>query len=224
MNASTSRGASLETALIILEILRILPRRRFTTASHVLDALKAVGYVRDMRSIQRLLEQLADHFPIERDTRGKPYGYRWAENTHGFHLASLTPAEALLLQIARTHVSDFLPIQVTRQLDKLFAAAQKTIDERSSVSAERRWVKKISRIPNTQPLLPPRLKEGIFEAVSDALYCEQKLYVHCGNAQGKRREATIIPLGLAMQEPRHAVSTATTMSASFHLPVSKKPA
>ena len=75
MTSPNSRGASVETALIILEILRLLPRRRFTTATHVWNALTATGYERDMRSVQRLLEQLCDHFPIERDTRGKPYGY-----------------------------------------------------------------------------------------------------------------------------------------------------
>lgn len=202
MTSSTSRGTSLETALIILEILRLLPRRRFTTATHVWNALTATGYERDMRSVQRLLEQLCDHFPIERDTRGKPYGYRWAENAHGFRLAGLTPPEALLLQIARSHISDFLPAHIARQLDTLFDAAQKTIDERPSASVERRWLKKIRRIPNSQPLLPPRLKPGIFEVVSEALYYEQKLNVHYVNAQGKRREAVIAPLGLALQEPR----------------------
>lgn len=75
MTVNLARGASLETALIILEILRLLPRKRFTTATDVWNALKGAGYEREVRSVQRLLEQLSDHFPIERDTRGKPYGY-----------------------------------------------------------------------------------------------------------------------------------------------------
>lgn len=202
MTTNNTRGASLETALVILEILQLLPRKRFTTATHLWNALKAAGYERDLRSVQRLLDQLTVHFPIERDTRGKPYGYRWAEDALGFRLAGLTPPEALLLQIARIHVSDFLPANVARQLDRLFSAAQKTIDERPSASVERRWLKKVRRIPNTQPLLPPHLKAGIFDAVSEALYYEKKLFVHYVNAQGKRREATITPLGLALQEPR----------------------
>lgn len=199
---NTSRGASLETAFIIIEILRLMPRRRFTTAVHIWNTLNASGYERDMRSVQRLLDQLTDHFPIERDTRGKPYGYRWAKDVQDFRLAGLTPDEALLLQIARTHIADFLPSHVTRQLDSLFIAAQKTIDERPSASAERRWLKKVRRIPNTQPLLPPRIKLGIFEAVSEALYYEQKLHLHYVNAKGKRQEALVAPLGLALQEPR----------------------
>lgn len=202
MNSSTSRGTSFETARIIIEILQLMPRRRFTTAANVCNALQAAGYERDLRSVQRLLDQLSDHFPIERDTRGKPYGYRWAENTQGFQLTSLTPAEALLLQIARAHIADFLPSHVTRQLDGLFTAAQKTIDERPSASVERRWLQKVRRIPNTQPLLPVHLKPGIFEAISEALYYERKLLVHYVNAQGKRKQAVVAPLGLALQEPR----------------------
>lgn len=202
MTTNNTRGTSLETALVILEILQLLPRKRFTTATHIWNALKAAGYERDLRSVQRLLDQLTVHFPIERDTRGKPYGYRWAEDAQGFRLAGLTPPEALLLQIARIHISDFLPAHIAHQLDKLFSAAQKTIDERPSTSVERRWLTKVRRIPNTQPLLPPRLKAGIFDVVSEALYYEKKLRVQYVNAQAKRREATIMPLGLALQEPR----------------------
>lgn len=202
MTVTTKRGASFETALIIIEILRAIPRRRFTTATSVWNALQAAGYERDLRSVQRLLDQLCDHFPVERDIRSKPYGYRWAEGAYDLGLAGLTPAEALMLQIAKVQIAEFLPPNVARQLDPLFSAAQKTIDDRPATSVERRWLKKMRRIPTTQPLLPPRLKPGVFEAVSDSLYYEQKLFVSYINARGQRREAVVSPLGLALQEPR----------------------
>jgi len=196
------RAASLETALILIELLQHIPRRRFTTAAQLCSALQGAGFQRDLRSVQRLLEQLCTHFPIERDTRDKPYGYRWAASAQGFKLASLSPAEALLLQIARAQSSDFLPRHIARQLEQLFEAAQKTIEDRPDASVERRWLHKVRRIPNTQPLLPPQLQPGVFEAVSEALYYERKLHLHYRNAQGKRREAVVWPLGLALQEPR----------------------
>lgn len=50
---------------------------------------------------------------------------------------------------------------------------------------ERRWLKKVRRIPESQPLLAPKIDPGVFEAVSDALYRECKLRIHYRNAQGK---------------------------------------
>jgi hypothetical protein len=40
---------------------------------------KGAGMERDLRTIQRMLEMLSEHFEIERDDRSKPYGFRWQE-------------------------------------------------------------------------------------------------------------------------------------------------
>lgn len=199
---NNSRGASLEMALMLLEILRLLPRRRYITAAQVQTSLQAAGHDRSLRTIQRLLEQITTYFPIEQDTRSKPFGYRWEKGAQGFQIATLTPAEALLLQISRVHIRDFLPSQVARQLDDLFSTAQKSMENQHSMHRDKRWLKKVRRVPNTQPLLPPRLNQGVFEEVSEALYAEQKLRVTYVNAKGEEREAVVWPLGLALQEPR----------------------
>lgn len=149
-----------------------------------------------------MLEQLTGHFPIEQDTRSKPFGYRWAPKAQAFQLASLTPAEALLLQISRVHIHDFLPAQVARQLDALFTSAEHSMQQRPHSSLNKRWLKKVRRIPNTQPLLPPTINKSVFEAVSEALYYEQKLSVTYVNAKGEKRDAVVLPLGMALQEPR----------------------
>lgn len=199
---NTTRGASLDMALMMLEVLRLLPRKRYITATQVQAALAAAGHDRSLRTIQRLLEQLTAYFPIEQDVRSRPFGYRWANEAQGFQLASLTPAEALLLQIARVHIHDFLPSRVARQLDDLFTTAEKTIESKPSTNIDKRWLKKVRRVPSTQPLLPPKLNNSVFEAVSEALYYEQKLKVVYINAKGEKREAVVWPLGLALQEPR----------------------
>lgn len=187
---------------MIIEILQQLPRQRFTTAAHLCHALAAAGYARDLRSVQRLLDQMLGHFPIECDRRNKPYGYRWQADAQDMRLAQLTPAEALLVQIAHSHVQTFLPRETARQLGQLFIAAERTLQTRPGLGAERRWLKKVRRIPNTQPLLAPRVRPGVLDAISEALYYEQKLLLNYRNARGKRTEARVAPLGLALQEPR----------------------
>ncbi len=96
------QNGSLETAFVLLEVLRSIPRRRYTTAAQVLQSMEAAGYTRSIRSVQRLLDQLSGQFPIECDTRSKPYGYRWRDDGQSFHLPLLSPAEAVLLRLAES--------------------------------------------------------------------------------------------------------------------------
>lgn len=54
------------------------------TASEIHQQLLGLDIQRDLRSVQRTLDMLSQHFDIERDERSKPYGYRWCKHNHGF--------------------------------------------------------------------------------------------------------------------------------------------
>ncbi|HNN89325.1 MAG TPA: WYL domain-containing protein, partial [Giesbergeria sp.] len=71
------RPDALETTLLAIELLRRIPRGRKITTGELHQQLKDAGLERDLRTIQRQLEMLSQHFDIERDERSKPYGYRW---------------------------------------------------------------------------------------------------------------------------------------------------
>ncbi len=193
---------ALDTSLAMIELLRAIPRKRFVTANQLAQSLKHSGHQRSMRSVQRLLEQLADHFPIECDTRSKPYGYRWREGAEGFHLPMPTPAESILLRLAQTQLQALLPGSLDGVFQPLFSAARQSLESAPSQAPQRRWLDKVRRIPTTQPLLPPKMVPGILDTVSTALYLEHKLRIVYRNVQGERVEATVWPLGLALQEPR----------------------
>lgn len=196
---AASRPQALDSALLIIELLRIIPRRRFITAQQVQQSLEAAGFARDLRSVQRLLDLISLNFPIERDMRSRPYGYRWMEQAKGLNLPLLSPQEALLMQLAQAHLAEFLPTNLLRTLQPLLASADYTL---LPASAERRWLKKVRRIPTTQPLMSSPLPTGIFAAVSDALFYERKLRITYSNARREKREAVVCPLGLAQQGPR----------------------
>lgn len=196
---AASRPQALDSALLIIELLRIIPRRRFVTAQQAHQSLEAAGFARDLRSVQRLLDHISMNFPIERDMRSRPYGYRWMENARGLNLPLLTPQEALLLQLAQAHLAEFLPSNLLRTLQPLLTSADYTL---LPASAERRWLKKVRRVPTSQPLMSAPLPTGVFAAVSDALFYERKLRITYSNARREKREAVVCPLGLAQQGPR----------------------
>ena len=196
------RPDTLETVLLAIELLRRIPRGRKVTASELHDQLKDAGIDRELRTIQRQLEMLSDHFEIERDDRSKPYGYRWLEQARGLAVPNLTPQESLLLGLAEEHLKNLLPTRLMKSMESFFAQARRNLGPESNARLEREWASKVRVVATSQPLLPPKIKPGVFEIVSEALYANRWLNLDYRNAGGKRNKVEVMPLGLAQQGPR----------------------
>jgi len=198
MNA---RMRNLDTVLLSLEILRRIPRGRKITAQELHDQLTHAGFPRDLRSIQRHLDTLSEHFDIERDDRTRPYGYRWLPQANGLSLSSLTPQESLLLRLAEEHLKHLLPAPLFKSLNGFFSQARINLSDPHSAKLEKEWTQKVRVVSSTLPLFPPRIASGVFETVSQALYENSWLQIDYRNARRQRRQHDIMPLGLAQQGP-----------------------
>lgn len=190
-----------ETVLLALELMRRIPRNRKVTAKELHEQLADTEVGRDLRTVQRQLEMLSEHFDIERDDRSKPYGYRWKDRAKGMALPMLTEQESLLLTLAEQHLRSLLPTNLMKSMEGFFTQARSNLGPHSN-AREREWIKKVRVVSTTQPLLPPKIKPGVLEQVSNALYANQWLSVDYENAAGKRTQAEVMPLGLAQQGPR----------------------
>lgn len=197
-----NRPDTLETALLAIELLRRIPRGRKVTAGELHGQLKDAGINRELRTIQRQLEMLSEHFEIERDDRSKPYGYRWLEQAKGLSLPNLTPQESLLLRLAEEHLKNLLPVRLMKSMEGFFAQARRNLGPESNAKLEREWASKVRVVSTGQPLLPPKIAPGVFEIVSEALYSNRWLNLDYRNAGGKRSKIEVMPLGLAQQGPR----------------------
>ena len=196
------RSDTLETVLLVIELLRRIPRGRKVTASDLHRQLKDAGFDRDLRTIQRQLEMLSEHFEIERDDSSKPYGYRWLERAQALAVPNLTHQESLLLQLAEEHLKNLLPARLMTSMESFFIQARRNLGPGSSAHLEREWPGKVRVVATSQPLLPPKIAPGVLEVVSEALYCNRWLRLDYRNAGGKRSEIDIMPLGLVQQGPR----------------------
>ena len=231
-----TRPDNLETTRVSLELQRRIPRHRKVTAAELREQLAGIGLERDVRSIQRLLTELSEQFDIERDSSGKPYGYRWKENAAPLAVPLLSPQDALLLSLAEQYLRPLLPASIARSLGAFFEQGRRNLHQGTSASLEREWMDKIAVASTTQPLLPPTIADGVFEAVSEALYRNLWLDLDYRNARGERREARVMPLGLAQQGPclylvarfegydnerslaLHRMASASTTNQSFERP------
>ncbi|TXI89002.1 MAG: WYL domain-containing protein [Cupriavidus sp.] len=196
------RSDTIETVLLALELLRRIPRGRKVSAAELHEQLSSAGLPRDLRTIQRQLELLSGHFEIERDERSKPYGYRWKERASGLALPVLSEQESVMLALAEQHLRHLLPASLMKSMDGFFQQARTNLGAGHGGKRGREWLSKVRVISTTQSLLPPKIKPGVFEAVSNALYGNYWLDVDYKNASGKRKAARVMPLGLAQQGAR----------------------
>lgn len=196
------RSDTMETTKLAVELLRRIPRVRKITASELHQQLKDAGIERDLRTIQRQLEMLSEHFEIERDDRSKPYGYRWLEHAKALAVPNLTAQESLLLQLAEEHLKNLLPAHLMKSMDAFFSQARRNLGPESNARLEREWPSKVRVVATSQPLLPPKIQPDVFDTVSEALYSNHWLYLDYKNSAGKRSKAEVMPLGLAQQGPR----------------------
>lgn len=196
----------LDPLLLALEILRRIPRNQKISAPELHKSLAQAGIKRDLRTIQRHLEHLSDQFGIERDERQKPYGYRWGSHTQGLSMPSLSEQESLLLLLAEQHLNHLLPASIMQSLNGFFEQAKYNLNPRldapHKTQREREWLGKIRVVSETQPLIPPPIDQGVFTAVSNALYANHWLNITYRNAADKITESAVMPLGLAQQGPR----------------------
>lgn len=189
----------LDTALLLIEILKRIPRQRRVSAAELQSQLAAQGYERDIRTIQRHLDTLSSAFALDRDERSKPFGYRWPEGAPALSLPGLSAPEALLLQLAHEHLRLLLPPRVLQAMAPFFEQAGRTLHNTPHAERERQWPRKVRVVPSRQPLLPPKIAPEVLEQVTTALQDNCWLQLRYRNASQHEREVCVMPLGLVQQ-------------------------
>ena len=126
------RPNSLDTALLLIELLRRIPRQRLVTAPEFDAQLQEAGYTRSLRTIQRLLDSASAHpgFGLERQDASKPYGYRWRADAQGLTLSTLSAHEALLLRLAHAQLKPLLPAPLLQSLEGFCTQALRRLSAR----------------------------------------------------------------------------------------------
>ena len=189
-----------------LEILKRIPRGRKVTASELHAQLKDAGLERTKRTIERQLASLSEMFDIECDNSSRPYGYRWKAQAEGVFIPGLNAQEALLLKLAKENLSQLLPASLMSSLAPFFDQADRKLRDAHPLSQassrdklSRQWLDKVKVVSATVPMLPPKIADGVFDTVSEALYANHWLDVVYQNAKGEVKNKRVMPLGLAQQ-------------------------
>lgn len=180
-------------------MLRGIPRSpRKVTTKELETRLLDEGFEVSRRTIERDLHLLCAQFPLVLDDRSKPYGWSWAKDAHFEFMPKLTAAQAVALQLARTHLRDLLPQAMHKELAPIFVAAANTLSD----SGLKDWHKRTAVVPMGIAHIPPKLSADVLMAVQSALahrHCLTAQYRTKGSRQAKAM--TIHPLGLLSRGP-----------------------
>ena len=181
-------------------MLRILPRapRKVDTAS-IECALNDRGFEIDRRSIQRDLIGLSAAFPIECDSRSKPFGWSWGRDAVPFDLPAMDVHAALAFRVAAEHLERLLPATTRSHLEPYFRQARLQLAHARGALAD--WPENVRAIHTGPPLLSPHVDSSILECVHEGLTEERRLAIrYTRRGAQNARSYVLSPLGLVYRD------------------------
>lgn len=180
---------------LILSLLKPYPRR--ISSIDMQAALSGQGVdPRALRTIQRDLEKLSTHFPIDGDQK-KPRGWCWANNATVL-LPGMDLHTALTFRLVQEFMLPLIPKACLAAADRHFTEAGRVL-QRDRSGKHLAWLDKVQIISRGQPLMPPVVKGEVLETVHEALFSNLRFA-----ANYRRRSAppltdcTVNPLGLVI--------------------------
>ena len=179
---------------------RIPQHPRQITARELTENLESEGFEVSKRTIERDLLSLSEIFPLLSNEKSRPYGWSWNKDAESFSLPSMSPVQALTLELAHDHLATLLPASLLATLAPYFKCAEGVLSSGDGVLKMASWRKKVAIVPPNQPLLPPDYPAEIIEAVHSALLTDQQLEIsYTSRDQGETKTYPAHPLGLVQR-------------------------
>lgn len=196
-----NRPKTVTQALLFVEILSLLPTRRWISLEEIHAALALKGVLVSKLSLQRAMKTLreAEDFGIECDQRARPFGYRLQARPAfaDFERIVMNPDMALLLKLVEIYLCGLLPGHLLSSLEAHFEAADRCLARESPASRQSAtWLRKVALSPLDPPLSPARIAPRILKTVSEALYCGRTLEIVFEPTFGSTETLVVSPLGL----------------------------
>ncbi len=188
-----------DTLARLLELLQAIPHRRYASPEELTQALNSRGYPVTVRTVQRDLQMLREHLPLEVRDDSKPHGWGW-KHTPPDGVAGMGTAEALMVALVERHLHAALPASMLETFKPTFERARRRLERLGARAGAATWVDKVEV---TQPALvgkPPSTERAVREAIAEALLLERQIDCRYA-AAGDRGVKTyrLHPLGLVLR-------------------------
>ncbi len=196
-------GAKHDTLFRTMVMLQIIPKApgyRATSTIHA--ALEEKGFQVSLRTVQRDLNAMTSHLPLFYTEGDGERRWSLTESFNDSKLGLDTPT-ALTLVLAHEYLADLLPQIAVDQISSQFKAAQQYLNALPT-NHYSGWANRVKAISNGKTLIPAQIKEGIWEAVSEAALEEYAIEVtYLSRKHNEPKSYTLHPQAIVV---RHSVS------------------
>lgn len=190
-----AHGETLGRQWLMLHCIPRYPHK--ITARELAERLHDEGHPVTKRTVERDLAALSEAFPLTSDERSKPFGWSWQKDAPQFSLPGMSPLQAMVLIMARTHLHPLLPVHLLDPLRPYFAQADATLKQALGKRGVAEWSRRVEIVHPTQPLLPPKVNDKAVALVHEALAQQHQLDVHYRSRSARKTSRyRVHPLGL----------------------------
>lgn len=181
----------------LLDLLTLVPRRGRLSTTQLHQRLQARGHDVSVRTVQRDLEELTATYPIECDTRSKPFGWTWAAGAPRLSLPSMDWSEAVSFQLLSTYLHGILPDSVMETLRPYVDEAQRKLIQHVPGVPLKRWPERVRIIPPGPGFVAPKVPRALHATVTEAVLLGRKLVIEYRAFERQRAKRYVVsPLGL----------------------------
>lgn len=177
-----------------LAILKYLPEAPASITTIALkEKLERDGQHAPLRTVQRDLDTLSNHYNISRDEALRPYGWYRSKGLHSSAI-EMTPSTALALSLTKQFLLGLLPRQLKDNLDGFFDQAELKLANNPKLAS---WSKCVASLPSGFQPLAPHIDSSIMPPLEQALMEGQRLTIHYRpRAVNQAKQYHINPLAL----------------------------
>jgi predicted DNA-binding transcriptional regulator YafY len=182
-------------------MLKLIPREpRALSTPEIWNRLRSSGYDITKRSVERDLDSLSGDFGYTSEIRGRTTYWFWPGHTAGFDVPGMEPASALVMCLAKTHLSRLLPSDTLALIQPYFDRAEELLSKQPSnaLSAWNKKVRVISRGPNQiKPTIRNDVQHPIYEAILKGRVISAE---YRKRSEKKATEYQLHPLGIVLKD------------------------
>lgn len=183
----------------LLELLQAIPHRRFASPDELVQALNSRGYPVTVRTVQRDLQMLREHLPLEVRDDSKPHGWGWKHQPPD-GVAGMGASEALMVALVERHLLTALPANLFETFRPTFERARRRLERLGTKAGTASWLDKVATV---QPALVgriPRSDRRVREVIAEALLLERQLDCEYSAFSGESpAQYRLHPLGLVLR-------------------------
>lgn len=181
----------------LLDLLTLVPRKGKLSTSQLHQRLSARGHAVSVRTVQRDLEDLATVYPLDCDSRTKPFGWSWAPGASRLSLPAMDWSEAVSFQLLQTYLAGILPDSVLEGLRPYIDEAQSRLAQHFPNMPLKRWPERVRIIPPGPRFMAPTLPRALHAAVTEAVLLGRQIAIDYKSIERERAKRYVVsPLGL----------------------------